>query len=148
MSEKPKISRPVSVLPVLKRWAGARQENFILLTLDGAGSVIRVYHLTKGLVNRTIIHPRECFYPAIKDNASSVMIAHNHPSGNCHPSNEDIDITKRLFLAGHLMGIKVLDHIIFAKNYKHYSFRENGFFDELTNLDITRWVEEYLSDVV
>ena len=78
-----------------------------------------------GLVNRTLVHPREIFSDPLKDRAAAVLIAHNHPSGNIEPSQEDIEITTRIKNAGTILGIELLDHIIFTDN-AYYSFLEEG----------------------
>jgi len=111
---------------VLGKWRNKRQENFLAITLNGNYKVIKIHHITKGLVNKTIVHPRECFYPVIKDYASAVIFAHNHPSGDVTPSNEDKDIAERLNRAGVILGITVLDHLIICPSGDFYSFRHNG----------------------
>lgn len=78
-----------------------------------------------GLVNKTLVHPREVFAEAIVYRATAVIIAHNHPSGCAEPSPEDYEITKRLLKAGETLGIRVLDHIVFGTE-NCYSFLENG----------------------
>jgi len=91
-----------------------------------------VRDVSKGLVNRTVVHPREVFWYAIKDMASAVVLGHNHPSGRAEPSPDDMDITHRLVEAGHVLGIKVLDHVIVARRRTgnrervFYSMREHG----------------------
>ena len=86
-----------------------------------------------GTVSKTIIHPREVFREAIKENASSIVICHNHPSGNCVPSDEDIETTKFLIKASNLIGIPILDHIIFDCD-SYYSFLEHDFLFKNKNL--------------
>jgi len=78
-----------------------------------------------GTLNASIIHPREVFCSAIKASASSVVIVHNHPSGDCSPSEEDKQITKMLSDAGEILGIKVLDHVIIGKD-GFIEVKENG----------------------
>jgi DNA repair protein RadC len=97
---------------LLIRYGHKRQEHFIVITLDGNHHAIRQRAVTIGLVNRTIVHPREIFYPAIVDNASAIVVAHNHPSGALVPSEEDKEVTEVLVKAGEVLGIPVLDHII------------------------------------
>ena len=126
MKQRVKILRPLDLVCVLDKWAKQRQENFVAITLDGSHSVIKVHHITKGLINRTLVHPRECFYPAVKDYATSVVFAHNHPSGNPEPSSEDHEVTSRLCMAGSILGFNVLDHLIITKNNGYYSFQQNG----------------------
>ncbi len=89
-------------------------EYFFTVTLNGAHQIIDTHIISKGLVNRTMVHPREVFRPAIIDNATAIIIAHNHPSGSFEPSIEDKDVTKRIKDAGDLIGIRVLDHLIFS----------------------------------
>jgi len=126
MKEAVRIRNPVSVLPLLRRWKNCRQENFLAITLNGAHDVIRVHHISKGIVNRTIVHPRECFCPTIRDLATAVIFVHNHPSGSANPSTEDDDITKRLSMVAEIMGINLLDHIIITPHDNFYSYRQDG----------------------
>ena len=111
-----RISAPQDIYPALLEFVSKRQEHFIVVTLDGSHAVINVRVVSIGLVNRTVIHPREIFYPAVEDNAVAIIVAHNHPSGNLKPSEEDIDITKMVKKAGQIMGIQLLDHLIISKN--------------------------------
>jgi DNA repair protein RadC len=119
-----KISSPGDAYSALSRYQRKTKEHFLVLTLNGNHSVIRLTIITIGIANRTIVHPREVFIPAIKDNACAVVIAHNHPSGNLEPSLEDKEITSRLCKAGEIIGIPVLDHIIISKK-GYYSFLES-----------------------
>ena len=91
------------------------QEEFYVLTLDGAHRVIRTHSITVGLANSTQVHPREVFRPAIVDAAIAIIALHNHPSGDSKPSPADQEVTKRLAEAGKLLGIPLLDHIILAR---------------------------------
>lgn len=77
-----------------------------------------------GTLNANLIHPREIFAESIKQNAASIILVHNHPSGNPEPSENDLDITKCIQEAGKIMGIEVLDHIIITKS-RFFSFKEN-----------------------
>ena len=120
------IRSPESVLPLLYRWKNRRQENFLAITLNGAHEVIKLHHISKGLVNRTIVHPRECFNPALRDYAVAVIFVHNHPSGSTKTSPEDDDITKRLNMAAEILGIHMLDHIIITPKDNYYSYRQDG----------------------
>ena len=90
------------------------QEVFMVLCLSSANRVIRERTVTKGLLNSSLTHPREVFREAILENAASVILMHNHPSGNLEPSREDIMITKQIVEAGKIIGISVHDHIIIA----------------------------------
>jgi len=120
-----RITYPGDVYPLLQHYADRPQEHFICITLNGAHEVVRTEIVSIGLVNRTIVHPREVFSGPIKDRATAVIVAHNHPSGNLMPSPEDISITKRLREAGKILGIDVLDHVIFSEQ-GFYSFLEKG----------------------
>ena len=129
-----KIRTPGDIYPVVRSWAKKEQENFLTVTLNGAHEVIRVHHITKGLVDRTIVHPRECFRASIKDNASAVVFVHNHPSGSLYPSDGDKSITKRLCMAGAIMGINVLDHLIISKSGFN-SLRASGDMPEILDYE-------------
>ena len=119
-----------NVYELVKQYGLKDQEYFLLITLDGNLNAIKVHEITKGLVNRTLAHPREVFRPAIKDNATSIIVAHNHPSDNLTPSQEDRELTDRLVKAGRVVGIPLVDHIILGID-NYLSLRENGdiFFD-------------------
>lgn len=119
-----RVSYPTDILPVVRHYVTRPQEYFMVISLNGAHEIIRSRVVSIGILNRTLIHPREVFSDPIKESAASIIIAHNHPSGNLEPSNEDIEVTKRLVDAGILLGINVLDHVIFS-NRDHYSFAES-----------------------
>lgn len=91
------------------------QEEFHIVTLNTKNSVISTHRVTLGTLDASLVHPREVFRPAIRDSASSILLAHNHPSGDPEPSREDIVVTNRLEEAGRVIGINVLDHIVLAK---------------------------------
>ena len=91
-----------------------KQEYFVMMTLDGARRLIQTRTITIGTLMSSLVHPREVFCPAIEDMAASIIIAHNHPSGMLDISEQDRDVTKRIRLAGELLGIKLDDHIIIA----------------------------------
>lgn len=120
-----KISFPADVLPLIQNYADRKQEHFICISINGANEVIKSRVVSVGLVNKTHVHPREVFADPIIDRASGIIVAHNHPSGGLTPSIEDKEITAQLKSAGEVLGIRLLDHIIF--NHKgYYSFLENG----------------------
>jgi len=119
-----KIKKPADVLPLIQHYSYRHQEHFLSISINGANEVIAARVVTIGLVNQSQIHPREIFADIIADRATSVIIAHNHPSGSLKPSKEDITITKKIKDSAQLLGIGLLDHIIFTpKGY--YSFLEN-----------------------
>jgi len=101
------------------------QEHFRVLYLDRKGGIIFIEDVSKGGLHSAIVHPREVFKTAIKRSAASVILVHNHPSGDPNPSAEDIDITRRLVEAGKLLGIDVLDHIIIGEQ-KYCSLKSLG----------------------
>lgn len=88
------------------------QEGFWVLTLTQKHKVIAVHLVSLGTLTASLVHPRECFRPALLDSAAAVAFVHNHPSGETQPSLEDRNITARLKQAGELLGIVVLDHVI------------------------------------
>lgn len=119
------ISSPADLLPVLQEYARSTVEQFVVASLNGAHELISIAEITKGLVNRTMVHPREIFRKAIIDNATAIVLVHNHPSGNVEPSGDDNAVTDRLTRAGELIGIQVLDHLIIScKGF--YSYLEHG----------------------
>jgi len=101
-----------------------QQEYFMCLSLDGGQRLIAMRTITIGTLNTTIAHPREVFADAISYRAASIIIAHNHPSGNAQPSDKDITLTQQLAAAGQLLGISLNDHLIVAKN-EYFSFRQH-----------------------
>jgi len=103
-----------------------KQEHLLVISLNGAAEVTKVKTITIGLLNHSLVHPREVFRDAIIDNAHSIIVVHNHPSGNLEPSSQDIEITKQLSQSGEIIGIKVLDHVIISKK-GICSLRECGY---------------------
>lgn len=101
------------------------QEEFKILLLNRSNTVLGVYPMSKGGVSGTIVDAKLVFSVALKCNASSIIIAHNHPSGNLSPSEGDKRITQKLFKAGKYLDITLLDHIIITKE-DFYSFSDNG----------------------
>ncbi len=95
--------------------ADAVQEEFHVITLNSRSTVIGTYQVTVGTLDASLVHPREIFKPAIKDHATSIVLAHNHPSGDPEPSREDIAVTTRITEVGQVIGISVLDHIVLGR---------------------------------
>ncbi len=120
-----KINQPSDLLPLVRHYADRKQEHFICASVNGANEIINVRVVSIGLVDKSPVHPREVFADPITDRASAVILAHNHPAGTLTPSTADVETTRRLKDAGELMGISVLDHIIFNHN-GYYSFLEDG----------------------
>jgi DNA repair protein RadC len=101
------------------------REHFFTLFLNGSHEVVCYATTSIGTANATLVHAREVFQPAILSGAVAVVVAHNHPSGNCEPSSEDRIVTKQLRDAGDLLGIRLLDHVIITTD-SYRSFAENG----------------------
>jgi DNA repair protein RadC len=120
-----RVTKPEDVLPLIKNLRDKRQEHFVCITLNGAGEVLGNRIVTVGLLNHSLVHPREVFADAIVDRAASVICVHNHPSGSLEPSPQDIAITTQLKEAGRLVGIQLVDHIIVTRT-GHVSLRERG----------------------
>lgn len=113
---QPIIDSPDRAAEVLKSLADKKQEYFVCLTLDGANRLINNRTITIGTLTSSLVHPREVFADAIVDRAASIIVAHNHPSGNLQPSQADLDVTERLRSSAELLGIKLNDHLIITKN--------------------------------
>lgn len=119
------VTKPEDILPHVAYLKDKRQEHFVCITLNGAGEVLGNRTITLGLLNHSLVHPREVFADAITDRAASIICVHNHPSRSLEPSSQDIAITTQLRDAGSLLGIQLIDHIIVSKN-GHLSLRERG----------------------
>jgi DNA repair protein RadC len=109
-----RIRYPAEIFQLIRHYADYPQERFISLSMNGAHEIIATRIVTVGLVNKTIVHPREVFADIIGDRASALCVAHNHPSGAVKPSHEDDEVTERLKDASEILGIHFLDHIIFT----------------------------------
>lgn len=125
--EAPVIIRtPADTLPVLEAELGSKSaEVFLALAMNTKNHVIAILPVSQGSLNASIVHPRELFQRAILSNGASLILAHNHPSGDASPSPEDIALTRRLVEAGQLLDIPILDHIILGYG-NFYSFKEHG----------------------
>ena len=120
------IRTPADALPVLEaELSELAYERFIALALSTKNHVIAVLPVSSGSLNASIVHPRELFQRAILANAASVIICHNHPSGDPSPSPEDVALTRKLVEAGELLDIPVLDHLILGYG-RYVSFKERG----------------------
>jgi DNA repair protein RadC len=109
------INSPEDVVKQVENIRENKKENFITLYLDARNRLIHKETISIGILNASLVHPREVFEPATKYLAAQVVIAHNHPSGDSKPSEEDLDITEKLVKAGEILGIEVADHIIVTK---------------------------------
>ena len=120
-----KIGTPADVLPLIQHFGDRKQEHFLAITINGANEVLNVRVVSIGLIDRSPVHPREVFADALTDRASGIIVAHNHPAGGLEPSAMDIEVTKQLKAAGAVIGIMLLDHIIFNRT-GYFSFIEAG----------------------
>jgi DNA repair protein RadC len=124
-----RIKQPADIFTLVRHYADRKQERFISLSLNGAHEVLAVRIVTIGLVNKTIVHPREVFADLIQDRAAAFCVAHNHPSGQVESSPEDNEVTERLQSAARILGLQFVDHIIFSET-AWWSFRQNGRLDD------------------
>ena len=111
-----KITSANDIYQELKQYKNKQQEYFIALYLDGANYLVETKVITIGILNQSLVHPREVFSYAIEKRCGSIIVAHNHPSGILKPSSEDIEVTNRLNESGRILGIELLDHVIFTKD--------------------------------
>lgn len=126
----PSCNNAESMAAQLTDLATLAQEAFVVLTLNTKYQVIDRHLITLGILDASLVHPREVFRAAITDSAAAIVIAHNHPSGNPTPSGEDISVTRKLVAAGKLLEIDVLDHIIIGRGETPYtSLRGTGLID-------------------
>jgi DNA repair protein RadC len=121
------VKRPSDVYAMVKRYAKAKQEQFLVITVNGNHEPLSISIVHIGTVNHTVVHARDVFYKAVKDLATAIIVCHNHPSGHLEPSKEDMEITNRLHEAGTIMGIPVLDHLIISQT-GFFSFKQEGLF--------------------
>jgi DNA repair protein RadC len=104
------------------------KEYFKVIMLNVKNKVIAIETISIGSLNTSIVHPREVFKAAIERSCSSIILVHNHPSGDPTPSREDIEVTKRLVEGGNILGIKVLDHVIIGDG-RGISLKEKGYYE-------------------
>ncbi len=124
--KRPKISGMDDVIKAVKPMiADPNKEFFMALYLNTKNGILKQEVISIGSLNANIVHPREIFKTACMISASSIIVAHNHPSGDPSPSREDIDLTKKLVESGKMIGIEILDHVIIGYD-KNYGFRESG----------------------
>lgn len=122
-----KAESPAEVAEIIREHIqGDEREHFIVLLLNNKNKIAKIHTVSIGTVSESIVHPREVFRAAIVFGASSIIVAHNHPSGALELSKEDIATTERLKEAAKIIGIQLLDHVIIGDGF--YSMRENGYF--------------------
>lgn len=117
--------KPEDVWKELREIRDSKKEHFIIFYLDSCNQEIRREIVSVGSLNANLVHPREVFEPAVKNLAAQIILAHNHPSGDMTPSEDDLQVNKRLSEAGKILGIEILDHIIVSKN-GHFSLKEHN----------------------
>src|SRR3972149_3651748 len=123
--EGAKIETPADLLPHVRHYTDRKQEHFLCASINGANEILNIRVVSIGLIDRSPVHPREVFADAVSDRACAIIVAHNHPSGTLEPSSSDLDVTRQLKAAGEVVGISLLDHIIFNRS-GYFSFLENG----------------------
>lgn len=117
--------KPEDIWKELKDIRDHKKEHFVIFFLDSRNQEIKRDVISVGSLNASLVHPREVFEPAVKNLAAQVILAHNHPSGDTEPSENDLELNKRLVEAGKILGIEVVDHIIIGKDC-YLSFKEKG----------------------
>jgi DNA repair protein RadC len=115
--EKPEILTPQDVWKLCADFRESKREHFVAFYLDTQGRVIERQIISIGTLDASLVHPREVFEPAISLRAASIIVAHNHPSGNLEPSQTDISLTKRLGESGKILGISLEQHVILTKDH-------------------------------
>lgn len=122
------LDSPEAVFRYLQEKIGReKKEHFVTLSLDTRKHLIKISDVSIGILNANLVHPREVFKEAISSHAASLIVAHNHPSGDTEPSDEDLKVTERLVQSGNILGVKLVDHVIVCKN-KFLSFKEHSYF--------------------
>ncbi len=124
--ERPSVRSPEEASALfMSQFKGLDKEHFRAVLLNTKNHVLKTVEISVGSLDASLVHPRECFRPAVAASAASIILMHNHPSGDPEPSADDINITKRLKETGKVLGIEVLDHIIFGAG-KYVSLKEKG----------------------
>ena len=127
LTERPQMLYPRAAVPILSEYIGdVDREVFVIAMLTVRHRVIGLHTVSIGCLTGALVHPREVFKPAILAGCGALLLAHNHPSGDPEPSEEDIALTRRLASAGQLLGIEVLDHVILGESGRFVSLRERG----------------------
>ena len=125
--KKAGVKSPDDMAEILRAYLdGADREHFCIAMLDRKGNLLGLNTVSIGTLNSSVVHPREVFKPAIIIGASSIILCHNHPSGDTTPSREDIDVTRKLIEGGKILSIEVLDHVIIGEGTMYCSMKERG----------------------
>lgn len=125
------ITTPQDISKILQAWLKTldkverEKEHFFVISLNVRSKIKNIDIVSIGMVDAVLVHPREVYRRAIMEASAQVLVAHNHPSGICEPSGEDIEVTKRLRNTGEVVGIPLVDHIVFSDT-DYYSFVHNG----------------------
>ena len=119
----PVIQSPKDVIAQVSFLRDKQREHFVVLFLNARNQLIFKKDLFIGTLNANLVHPREIFSEALKHNAASLILIHNHPSGDSEPSQDDLEITKRLVEAAKIMGVEIIDHLIISQK-SYFSFKE------------------------
>lgn len=119
------ILKPKDIWGELADVRNNKKEHFVVFYLDVRNQIIQKEIISIGILNSSLVHPREVFEPAVKHLAAQIIISHNHPSGDVNPSEEDLELTKRLIDAGKILGIEVVDHVIVSSE-TFYSLKEHN----------------------
>jgi DNA repair protein RadC len=123
----PAVTTPEDVVALcLPRLRGADREHFWALALNTKNRLLRIVEVSVGSLNASVVHPRELFKEAVRISAASLVVVHNHPSGDPTPSGADIQLTRRLMKAGDVLGIELLDHVVVGDGGDHASLRDLG----------------------
>ena len=115
------------MLSELRHIRDLKKEHFVAIFLNARNQVIKTETISVGSLNASLVHPREVFAPAVGISSASVILGHNHPSGDVTPSREDIDLTKRMVQAGEILGVEVVDHLIVGSD-RFLSMKEANVF--------------------
>jgi DNA repair protein RadC len=127
LAERPILRTPADAAPVLAQFIGeSDREQFVVALLTIRHRLIGVNVVSVGCLTSSLVHPREVFRPAVLWPCASLVLAHNHPSGDPEPSAEDVALTRRLASAGQLLGIEVLDHLVLGEAGRFVSLKERG----------------------
>jgi DNA repair protein RadC len=126
-AQQPTISTPEDVVALCgPQLRDLDREHFWALALNTKNRLVKTIEVSVGSLNASIVHPRELFKDAVRVSAASVVVVHNHPSGDPTPSGADIQLTRRLVKAGDVLGIEVLDHVVIGETGEHASLRDLG----------------------
>ncbi len=123
--EGSRITTSADLLAHVRHYADRKQEHFLCASINGANEILNIRVISIGLIDRTPVHPREVFADALVDRAAAIIVAHNHPTGGLEPSTADLEVTRQLKAAGSIIGVPLLDHIIFNRS-GYFSFLEAG----------------------